>query len=227
MTMTYLLINLGSIAIPFAYSFTAHSGFSRQFARAWGGILLVAVPMIAWDVWFTARGIWSFNPAYHLEARLFGLPLEEVLFFFCIPFACLFIYDTVKKFPRLALPEKPVRVAAGVAGAALVTLAVLNHDRAYTFWCFLVAAPFALALAAGAFRARAGFIATTYLFHLIPFFLVNGLLTGLPVVLYNDAENLGIRLGTIPLEDAVYSLILLFGTIFWLERGKAGAVDAG
>lgn len=217
---TYLLINLLSIAIPFAYSFTAHSGFSRRFARAWSGILLVAIPMIAWDAWFTARGIWSFNPEYHLGLKVFGLPLEEMLFFLCIPFACLFIYDTVTKFPRLALPERPVRIVAGVAGVALLALALYHHERAYTFWCFLLASPFALALAAGAFRERAGFIASTYLFHLIPFFLVNGLLTGLPVVMYNDAENLGIRLGTIPLEDAVYSLILLFGTIFWLERER-------
>lgn len=217
---TYLLINLLSIAIPFAYSFTAHSGFSRRFARAWSGILLVAIPMIAWDAWFTARGIWSFNPEYHLGLKVFGLPLEEMLFFLCIPFACLFIYDTVTKFPRLALPERPVRIVAGVAGVALLALALYHHERAYTFWCFLLASPFALALAAGAFRERAGFIASTYLLHLIPFFLVNGLLTGLPVVMYNDAENLGIRLGTIPLEDAVYSLILLFGTIFWLERER-------
>jgi lycopene cyclase domain-containing protein len=223
MTSTYLLINVLSIAVPFAYSFTAHSGFSKQFGRVWSAILLVAVPMLVWDAVFTARGVWSFNPSYYLGFTLFGLPFEEILFFFCIPFACLFIYDTVKKFPRLALPEKPVRIVAGVLGIALLILAALNHERAYTFWCFLVAAPFALALAAGYLRHRAGFIATAYLFHLIPFFLVNGLLTGLPVVLYNNAENLGIRMGTIPLEDSIYSLILLFGAIFWMERGKANS----
>lgn len=220
MTSTYLLINVLSILFPFAYSFTARSGFSRQFGRAWSAILLVAVPLIAWDIWFTARGVWSFNPAYHLGFTLGGLPLEEILFFLCIPFACLFIYDTVKKFPRVHLPVRPVRAASGALGTVLLVTALLNTDRAYTFWCFLLAAPFAFALAAGYQRHRAGAIAAAFLFHLIPFFLVNGLLTGLPVVQYNDAENLGIRLGTIPIEDGMYSLIMLLGAIFWME-GKS------
>lgn len=220
MTATYLLINLLSIAVPFAYSFTAHSGFSKQFGRAWTAILIVAIPMLVWDVIFTARGVWSFNPAYYLGFTLLGLPFEEILFFFCIPFACLFIYDAVKKYPRLALPEKPVHAVAGALGLLLLVLAALNTHRAYTFWCFLLASPFALALAAGYLRDRAGHIATAYLFHLIPFLIVNGILTGLPVVQYNDAENLGLRIGTIPVEDSMYSLILLFGAIFWMERGR-------
>jgi len=218
MTFTYLLINLLSIAFPFAYSFTARSGFSKQFGQAWLAIVAVAVPMLVWDAVFTARGVWSFNPTFYLGFTFFGLPFEEIMFFFCIPFACLFIYDTVKKFPRLALPEKPVRIASGLIGVGLLVLAAFNTHRDYTFWCFLVAAPFALALSAGFLRHRSGHIATAYLFHLIPFLLVNGILTSLPVVQYNNAENLGIRLGTIPIEDAAYSLILLFGTIFIMER---------
>jgi lycopene cyclase domain-containing protein len=213
----YLALNLLSIAFPFAYSFTARSGFSRQFGRVWLAIVLVAVPMLAWDAVFTARGVWGFNPDYYLGGTLFGLPVEEILFFFCIPFACLFIYDTVKKFPPLSLPEIPVRVASGLIAAALVLTAVLNPDRAYTFWCLLAAAPFPAAIAVGHLRHRAGHIASAYLFHLIPFFLVNGILTALPVVWYNNAENLGMRLGTIPVEDAAYSMILLLGAIFIME----------
>lgn len=219
--ITYLALNVLSILFPFAYSFTAHSGFSKKFGRVWLAILMVAVPMLVWDVWFTARGVWGFNPEYYLGFKLAGLPFEEIMFFFCIPFACLFIYDTVSKFPRMALPEKPVRMVAGVLGAALLVLAFMNTERAYTFWCFLVASPFALALAAGHLRHRAGHIATAYLFHLIPFLIVNGILTSLPVVQYNDAENLGLRIGTIPVEDSMYSLILLFGSIFIVERRKA------
>lgn len=222
---TYLLLNLLSMLFPFAYSFTARSGFHRSFGPAFAAILVVAVPMIAWDVAFTARGIWGFNPAYHLGLELFGLPLEEMLFFVCIPFACLFIYDCVRRFPRLALPEKPVRIAAGVLAVLLASLAFANSDRAYTAVCFATAAVFAGALSAGHLRRRAGHIATTYLFHLIPFFLVNGILTGLPVVWYDDTENLGVRMGTIPVEDALYSLILLFGTIFLLEAFESRRVS--
>jgi lycopene cyclase domain-containing protein len=222
---TYLALNLLSIAFPLAYSFTARSGFSRRFGRVWLAILIVAVPMLAWDAVFTARGVWGFNPDYYLGAALYGLPIEEILFFLCIPFACLFIYDTVKKFPRLALPEILVRAVSGAIAALLLGVAAINTDRAYTFWCLLLAAPFPAAMAAGHLRHRAGHIASAYLFHLIPFFLVNGILTALPVVWYNDAENLGLRLGTIPVEDAAYSMILLLGAIFILE-GRGGRTSA-
>jgi len=41
---------------------------------------------------------------------------------------------------------------------------------------------------------------------LIPFIIVNGILTGTGIegeaVLYNDAENLGLRMGTIPFKTA-------------------------
>jgi lycopene cyclase domain-containing protein len=39
--------------------------------------------------------------------------------------------------------------------------------------------------------------------------VVNGLLTSLPVVIYDNSENLNIRVGSIPVEDFVYCLILL------------------
>ncbi len=55
---------------------------------------------------------------------------------------------------------------------------------------------------------------------LIPFFIVNGVLTGSgienEVVWYNDAENIGIRLFTIPLEDSAYAFsMLLFNLVLF------------
>jgi lycopene cyclase domain-containing protein len=53
---------------------------------------------------------------------------------------------------------------------------------------------------------------------LIPFFIVNGILTGSfienEVVWYNDFENLGIRLFTIPIEDTVYAFTLILLNLF-------------
>ncbi|GIR49788.1 MAG: hypothetical protein CM15mP58_18850 [Burkholderiaceae bacterium] len=50
---------------------------------------------------------------------------------------------------------------------------------------------------------------TDFLVMLIPFFIVNGVLTGSwivdQVVWYNDTENLGLRISTIPIEDGIYA----------------------
>ena len=56
-----------------------------------------------------------------------------------------------------------------------------------------------------------------FLISKVPFFLVNGYLTASPVVVYDDEQNLGIRLFTIPVEDAFYSLLLLMMNTFFYE----------
>jgi lycopene cyclase domain-containing protein len=65
---------------------------------------------------------------------------------------------------------------------------------------------------------------TIYPVLLIPFFVVNGILTGSvieqPVVWYNNQENLGIRLFTIPVEDIFYGLELMVLTILFYENFK-------
>ena len=51
------------------------------------------------------------------------------------------------------------------------------------------------------------------MYILIPFLIVNGILTGSfikdEVVWYDDLENLGLRIFTIPIEDAFYGMLLL------------------
>ena len=49
---------------------------------------------------------------------------------------------------------------------------------------------------------------------------MNGLLTALPVVTYDDTENPGIRLLTIPVEDTQYTLLLLLMNVILFENFK-------
>jgi len=56
-----------------------------------------------------------------------------------------------------------------------------------------------------------------YLVVLVPFYIINGVLTAWPVVIYNNAQNLGLRVGTIPLEDHFYCMALLLINIGFFE----------
>jgi lycopene cyclase domain-containing protein len=57
----------------------------------------------------------------------------------------------------------------------------------------------------------------SYLVCLIPFLIVNGVLTSLPVVGYNNEENLALRVFTIPAEDFIYLFTLLLMTVTFYE----------
>ncbi|MDZ7344592.1 MAG: lycopene cyclase domain-containing protein [candidate division KSB1 bacterium] len=58
---------------------------------------------------------------------------------------------------------------------------------------------------------------------LVCIFLFNGYLTGRPVVLYDEQYQLGIRLGTIPVEDFGYGFSHLLLTTIIYERIKMQA----
>jgi lycopene cyclase domain-containing protein len=64
-----------------------------------------------------------------------------------------------------------------------------------------------------------------YLITLIPFYMINGVLTWLPVVIYNPIEIMGFRVGTIPFEDHFYSLSLFLINVLFYEyyRNKSKA----
>jgi lycopene cyclase domain-containing protein len=51
--------------------------------------------------------------------------------------------------------------------------------------------------------------------------LSNGYLTGRPIVIYGEAQYLGIRLGTIPVEDFIYGFSLTtLSVILWEYLGR-------
>ncbi len=81
--LTYLLINLSVVFIPFLFSFDRKVAFYSRWKFVLPAIILGTIPFIAWDIWFAHEGYWGFTDSYILGTRFLGLPLEEWLFFSC------------------------------------------------------------------------------------------------------------------------------------------------
>ena len=103
----YLLLNLGSISIPFVYSFEKNMRFIRYWKEVALSLSIVSMIFLIWDAIFTANGVWGFNADYHLNILIFKMPIEEWMFFFCIPYASFFIHYSFEYFlPNFKLGEK-------------------------------------------------------------------------------------------------------------------------
>ena len=186
----------------------------------WSGFFLI------WDIWYTDLGVWGFTPDYLSGAELFGLPLGEYLFFITVPFACVFIYKCMELF----FPDGIMSVAVANRVSQILipfTLVVglMSLDKLYTAATFLL---LGVALIYVAWIARCAWLSRfyeSYIIALLPFFFKNGILTGSflesQVVWYNDAENLGIRLATIPFEDIFYGMLLILGIVYFYEKFEA------
>ncbi|MCH2033082.1 MAG: lycopene cyclase domain-containing protein [Tenacibaculum sp.] len=224
MIYLYLFLNLGSLSIPLLYSFEKNMRFIKHWKAVLLSLTIVATVFLVWDAIFTQNRVWGFNPDYHLPYLLFGMPIEEWMFFFCIPYASIFIHYSLEYFkPNFLIPKDITRAITVTVISTLIPILFFNWGKAYTTvnYSFLIVL-LVISLFYGLEYLRRFYIA--FLIILIPFFIVNGILTGTgleePVVWYNNDENLGIRLLTIPIEDIGYAFTMLFGNVFLIEKFK-------
>lgn len=216
---TYLILNLACIFFPFILSFDKKIAYYKLWKPLFIGILISAAFFIIWDILFTKLGVWSFNPTYIMGIYIFNLPIEEILFFITVPYACIFIYEVVNGYTKRDVIGcgKPYSV---VTSLICLVLIILFHDKTYT----LVNASICLIMllyAAFIYKSQnLGRFFLAYFISLIPFLICNGLLTALPVVIYNNNENMNLRLFTIPLEDTLYGLSLMLIPILIMDYFK-------
>jgi lycopene cyclase domain-containing protein len=197
-----------------------------DFIRNWRNFIIstsvIAILFLIWDAYFTKIGVWGFEEKYCLGIEILKMPIEEWLFFFVIPFCSLFTHFAFYyKFPYKAIKKNATVLITIVLILTSVFLIANNYSKAYTLvnYCFLL-----ISLLVGLIfniRLLQQFY-LSFLIILIPFFIVNGVLTGIatdiPIVWYNNDENLGIRLATIPIEDLGYAFSMLFLNLFLFEK---------
>ncbi|WP_406684468.1 lycopene cyclase domain-containing protein [Seonamhaeicola sp. MEBiC1930] len=224
MKYLYLILNLGSISIPFLFSFHPKLKFYKVWQPLIISTFLSMLIFIPWDIIFTINGFWGFNSNYLIGITIFNLPLEEWLFFICIPYACVFThYALLHYFPKMILSRELTKLISYVLMLLLTVLLIYNYDKWYTFINFSLA----IILIYASIRKQLNLLSQfylTFMVMLIPFFIVNGILTGSfiddQIVWYNDSQNLGIRLLTIPIEDSIYAFSLILMNLVLIQYFK-------
>lgn len=181
---------------------------------------ITGLVFLFWDVLFTVKGVWSFNPDYITGIRFFELPLEEILFFLTVPFSCIFIYACLNYYVSWSIPQVVSKWISNIMILLSGVMIVLYAGKLYTLVTFslLLVLVFVLQYIINPVWLKRFYMA--YVVSLLPFYIVNGILTSIPIVMYNDAENIGKRVGTIPVEDHFYSLALLLMNVAFFEYFK-------
>ena len=214
----YSFILFFSVIVPFIFSFHKRLQFHLHFKSFFLGLIGMLLIFIPWDIWFTSLGIWGFNPKYLTGLYFFNLPLEECLFFICIPFCCIFTYHVVWTLSKNK-SIKPMKRACWIISFALLLAGVLLNDFMYTASTFI---GLSIAMLIAPYYVNMKVFFKTYLILLFPFLVVNGLLTGSfiedQIVWYDDNNNISLRILTIPVEDFFYSFFMLLVVMIGYQR---------
>jgi len=220
----YFAILGGSLLVPFLLSFDRKVQYYRRWKYLFPAMIPPALLYIAWDMYFTDQKVWDFNPRFITGYRIGNLPVEEVLFFFVVPYCCMFIYECIRVYFRNLKQQERDDLILKVMSVLLLLTGIVFFNRMYTSWTFILCGLF-IQLIYFFRQFFRHFDATLFIISysviLVPFLIVNGLLTSVPVVIYNHTENLDLRIWTIPIEDAFYGMLLILMNVVIYERLKS------
>ncbi|MGA1873564.1 MAG: lycopene cyclase domain-containing protein [Thermoplasmatota archaeon] len=211
----YLYLNILIIFFPLVLSFDKKVRFHKRWLPFLFSFLTVGVAFILWDVYATAKGHWSFNEEYIMGVKVMGLPVEEIMFFFTVPYACLFTYESLSYY------LKDWKVLYGpwpyvIAGALLILSGLAYLAQGYTTIVLVQMGLLSLLLPLLARPLVSSRIFWVYIVVTLGLFLLfNMVLTAVPVVRYGPEHIWGGdglfngRFFTIPLEDFFYNISML------------------
>lgn len=95
--LQYVGLMLACLVLTLPLEFLFGARVCRRPLRLAFAVLPVLVVFLAWDLWATHIGTWSFNPEYTIGWKFpGGMVVEEVLFFVTIPVCTLLTLESVR-----------------------------------------------------------------------------------------------------------------------------------
>lgn len=205
----YFLLLLVFFAVPAGITVKRSDGFIGKLKYLLPAMLFSGAIFILWDIRFAELGIWSFTSNFVLGISLKNLPVEEWLFFLVVPFFSVYIYEILKN--RLLRVRQP-NIFVVVSLVLLVMYALLAYffrRNLYTFFTFfLLTIYFGYTIFRNSFKQNYPGFYLSFLFAVIPFLILRGILTALPVVTFNTEHILNIHIFSVPVEDLGYFFLL-------------------
>jgi len=176
-------------------------------------IVIPAIPFLLWDALVTGAH-WHFNSLYVSGIKIINLPIEEILFFITVPFACLFTWEMIiRRVKEKQIDMQWLRLLLYLAlPAGIYFFSIGKQYTGLTLsFIFLANLVDQFLKTNLLFDQRFYF----YLLLIVIFTLIfNGYLTWRPVVTYGVEYQLDFRIITIPVEDFFYGISLL-----WMNTG--------
>lgn len=206
---TYALILISIVAIPLFLSFYPKIKFYKNIRKAFLSLLIINLLFIAWDIVFTIMGVWRFEDSHVWAFDKAVLPIEEILFFPAVSFSMFFVVLVFKHFYKNQ--QVGIKREYGYAFSTIFfAISVISYANTYTFVVFLLGFLFTF-LSTRFYLEKISKKAFLYtlVISFLPFVIFNHFLVTIPVVTYSEFQILGLRLFNIPIEDFVYSYVLV------------------
>jgi lycopene cyclase domain-containing protein len=226
----YLILNIVIILFPFILSFEKRISFYKRWKALLISILSVGALFIFWDELFSGAHYWAFNDDFITGLMIMDLPIEELLFFITVPYACLFSYEVIVYFFKDHKMQLNGWIPITI-GIGLIIFGMIFYQQYYTLVVSMVTGSVLILLGTRwieLVRSSNFWIYTIVTFLL--FLIFNTLLTSLPIVTYNSSMIMGGQdnwdggLYTIRVEDILYnfSMLTLYLIIYLWFRKENG-----
>ena len=207
--IVYILLLLIFFLTTLIVNLKRKDNFLSKLKYLFPAMLFSAIIFITWDIRFTELGIWKFNPEFVLGIKFKNIPVEEGLFFFGVPFFSVYIYEILgNRFERFNKPN----IFVGIGLVLLLVfgcIAYFFRKNLYPFFTFfLLTVYLGYTIFRNNFKKNYPNFYLSFLFALIPFLLLRGILTAFPVITFDSEHLLNVQIFTVPVEDLAYFFLL-------------------
>jgi lycopene cyclase domain-containing protein len=225
MRYEYLLFNLLILFGPLVSVLLYKKIILPEFRPASLAILISAIIFGLIDI-FVTGWFWFFNPKYVIGIYLLNVPLEEFMFFFTVPSACLLIWVNLSKFNIL---EKEIKFRFAHLFAVLFPAIIISGLSGWYYTLAVVVGYIFLVYIDQNLFNQLTRKLKYYVFSfsvLVLTFFFNLYLTFRPIVLYYPEVRSGINVITIPIEDFLFGAALMTLVLIIYEKSKSIIIKA-